>query len=381
MTGKECVRRIINREPAPYVPLGFYCVDYDTIEAVIGRETYVRNKIKCQVAFWEGRRDEVVESFKKDSVEFFEKIDCCDLLSFKEAPMVPPKDYEPPKVKKTSDVTWEAEDGTVWQVSELTNDISVVRLPDHIRNARPRVEDYPTPVSVEEPDPSCYEACDYLVEHLGSDRYIAGISGGLTATIDLPGESGGYLGYCTMPEVVHAAARHSVEIQNQWDTWNIRPGQDGVLFEQDMASTKGPMISPRMFREFCFEPMKERVGRVRSRGLQALLHNCGNNRILMDQFIDAGIQCYQSLQTIPDMEVGGLKRDYGDRLTFWGGISLETLITGTPDDCRRMVREAMEIGAPGGGYILGPSHSIAKGTPYDNFMEVLDEYVSLRDKY
>jgi uroporphyrinogen-III decarboxylase len=284
-------------------------------------------------------------------------------------------------VKKTSDVTWEGEDGTVWQVSELTNDISVVRLPDHIRNARPRVEDYPTPVSVEEPDPSCYEACDYLVEHLGSDRYIAGICGGLTAMIDLPGESGGYLGYCTMPEVVHAAARHSVEMQNQYDAWNIRPSQDGVLFEQDMASTKGPMISPKMFREFCFEPMKERVSRVRSRGLQALLHNCGNNRILMDQFIDAGIQCYQSLQTIPDMEVGGLKRDFGDRLTFWGGISLETLITGTPDDCRRMVREAMEIGAPGGGYILGPSHSIAKGTPYDNFMAVLDEYVRLRDKY
>ena len=33
-----------------------------------------------------------------------------------------------------------------------------------------------------------------------------------------------------------------------------------------------------------------------------------------------------------------------------------------------------------GGFILGPSHSIAKGTPYDNFMAVLDEYVRLRDK-
>jgi uroporphyrinogen-III decarboxylase len=101
----------------------------------------------------------------------------------------------------------------------------------------------------------------------------------------------------------------------------------------------------------------------------------------MPQFVEAGLQCYQSLQSIPDMEIGGLKRDFGEHLTFWGGISLEILLTGTPDECRKMVRDVMEIGAPGGGFILGPSHSIAKGTSYDNFMAVLDEYVRLRDRF
>ena len=38
-------------------------------------------------------------------------------------------------------------------------------------------------------------------------------------------------------------------------------------------------------------------------------------------------------------------------------------------------------GAPGGGFILGPSHSIAKNTQYDNFLAMLDEFVSRRDKY
>ena len=381
MTSKECVRRVINRESAPYVPLGFYCVDHDTIEHVIGRETFVRNKIKIRTALWAGRRDEVAESFKKDTVEFFRRIDCCDILSFKEAPIVPPKGYEPPKVKQLDDHTWEDEEGRIWQASDLTNDISVVHVPEHLRQAEARLEDYALPVEVKEPDPSVYEACDYVVEHLGADRYIAGTTGGFTAMIHLPGESGDLLGYYLQPEVVHAAARHSVERQNQADTWNIRPGQDAAFFEQDMAASKGPMISPELFREFCFEPMRERVQRIRARGLQTILHNCGNNRILMDQFIETGLQCYQSLQSIPDMELGGLKRDFGEHLTFWGGISLEVLITGSPEDCRRNVREAMEAGAPGGGFILGPSHSIAKGTPYENFMAVLDEYVRLRDKF
>ena len=381
MTSKECVRRVIAREPAPYVPLGFYVVDHDTIEAVIGRETYVRNKIKCRVAFWEGRRDEVVESFKKDTVEFFEKIDCCDIVTFKEAPVVPPRDYDPPKVKQIDHVTWEQEDGTIWRASELTNDISVVHRPKDVQERVPNVADYAGPVREEAPDASVFEACDYIVEHLGKDRYIAGTSsGGFTAMIDLPGESGGLVGYYLMPDVVRAAARQSVARQNQRDPWYIRPGQDAVFFEQDMAASKGPMLSPDIFREFCFPPMKERVARVRARGVQAILHNCGNNRTLMDQFIEAGVQCYQSLQSIPDMEIGSLKRDFGTHMAFWGGIALEVLLTGTPQDCRKNVRQAMEAGAPGRGFILGPSHSIAKGTPYDNFMAVLDEYVRLRDK-
>ncbi|HOJ33156.1 MAG TPA: uroporphyrinogen decarboxylase family protein [Candidatus Hydrogenedentes bacterium] len=378
MTAKECVKKVINLEPAPYVPLGFYVVDYDIVEAVIGRKTYVRNKVRMQIAYWEGHRDEVVQSLKEDTVEFFTKIDCCDIITFKEAPIVPPKDYEPPRVKRLTENTWQDERGCIWQASTLTNDISIVHVPDEMKKLQPRVEDYDGPVNVTPPDPSVYEACDYVIEKLGKERYIAGTTGGLTAMVHLPGESGGLLGYYLLPEVVHAAARRSVAIQNVQDAWNIRPGQDAVFFEQDMAASKGPMISPELFREFCLPYMKERVSRVRSLGKQVILHNCGNNRVLMDQFIEAGIQCYQSLQSIPDMELGGLKRDFGKHLAFWGGISLEVLLTGTPDDCRKNVRQAMETGAPGGGFILGPSHSIAKGTPYDNFMAVLDEYMRLR---
>jgi uroporphyrinogen decarboxylase len=114
--------------------------------------------------------------------------------------------------------------------------------------------------------------------------------------------------------------------------------------------------------------------------MQVILHNCGNNRTLMDQFIEAGIMCYQSLQTIPDMSLEVLKPSFGDRMVFWGGIAVETLLTGSPSDCRKAVRHAMESGAPGGGFILGPSHSIAKGGSYENFMAMLDEYVRLRDQ-
>ena len=78
------------------------------------------------------------------------------------------------------------------------------------------------------------------------------------------------------------------------------------------------------------------------------------------------------------MALDGLKRDFGHAMAFWGGIPLERLIDGTPDEARAAVRDALAKGAPGGGFILGPSHSIAKGTKYDNFMAMLDEFEKLR---
>ena len=385
MTSKERVRAAINLRPVDRVPLGFYVVDCDTIERVIGRKTFVRDKIRAQVAFWEGRRDEVVESYKRDTVEFYRKIELADVIDFKEAPMVPPRGWRPEDPPQPiGDNLWRDKQGRVWKASELTNDIACVE--DPTAAAEYTIEQFAAPVEVKPPDPSVFEAVDYVIEHLGPDRYILGDSGGLTALVLLGGWERGLLEYALHPEVVRAATRHAVAHQNANDQFHIRPGQDGVFFQQDMGTTKGPFISPQMFRELCFPAMRERVQRVRALkegddGYQVVLHNCGNNRALIPMFIEAGVQCYQSLQNIPEMEIGSLKQEFGDRLCLWGGIPVEDLILGTPEDVRRDVRRALERGARTPGFILGPSQSIAYGTRYDNFMAMLDEFHKLAPKY
>lgn len=380
MTGKECVRAAIGRKEPGRVPLGFYLADHDIVESVIGRPTYVRNKIATQIAYWEGRRDEVVEGLKKDSVEFYRRIDCVDLITYKEAEVVPPKDYDPNPPEKIGDWTWRDREGRVYKASPHSNDISCVEDPVLARREFSLAEFQHT-ATIVPPDASIFEVFDYAIEHLGEDRYIAGLSGGLDTIVKLGGLERGLMAFCLTPDTVRAAIVHRVQEQNLLDEYYIRPGQDGILFEEDMASSKGPMISPKMYRDFCLPALKERVGRVRELGYQLLLHNCGNNRLLLPMLVEAGVQCYQSIQTIPDMEIGSLKRDFGDRMAFWGGIAVEVLIQGTPDEVRENVRQAMERGAPGGGFILGPSHSIAHNVNYDNFMAMLDEYNRLKDAF
>ena len=61
-------------------------------------------------------------------------------------------------------------------------------------------------------------------------------------------------------------------------------------------------------------------------------------------------------------------------MTFWGGAPVERLISETPGEMRQAVRRCLEATATCPGFIFGPSHSIAYGTHYDNFMAMLDEF-------
>jgi uroporphyrinogen decarboxylase len=381
MNSKERVTAAIARKPVDRVPLGFYAVDHDTIEKVIGHHTYVRNKVDMQVALWEGRRSEVVESLKKDTVEFYRKIDCADILLPKEAGVVPPANYDPDPPKRIGEDRWEDRQGRIFQAAREANELQCVHDPLTGHDTF-SVENFEQPIEVRPPDPSVFEVHDYVIEQLGGERYVAGTTGGITG-MTLLGRNleESLILYALQPEVIVAANRRSVCAQNLLDAYYIRPGITGVLMEQDTAGTNGPMISPAMFRELCLPYMKQRVAHVKQLVPQVIFHNCGNNIPLMEMLIETGIDCYQSLQTTAGMEVGKLKRLYGDRLCFWGGVPVECLISGTPAETRQAVRQAMDRGAPGGGFILGPSHSIAANTRYDNFMAMLDEFVSLRDRY
>ena len=381
MNSKERVRAAIARQRVDRVPLGFYAVDHDTVSQVLGRPTFVRNKIEIQVALWEGRRAELAAGLKADVVEFYRKIDCADVLLPKEAMVLPPADADPDPPRKSGEDRWEDRHGRVYQAARMANEIQCVH--DPTRGQRMwTVADFEGEVAVTPPDESVFEVLDHVIAELGDERYIASTTGGITALTMLGGTEDGLVRCALEPEVVLAANRQSVARQNALDAHHIRPGAAGVLMEQDTAGSNGPLVSPEMFERLCYPSMKQRLAHVKACGVEQIIyHNCGNNIPLMEMFIDCGIDCYQSLQTTAGMEVGGLKAEYGDRLCFWGGVPVELLIAGTTEEVRAAVRTAMERGAPGGGFILGPSHSVAMNTRYENFMAMLDEFDRLRDRF
>jgi len=113
--------------------------------------------------------------------------------------------------------------------------------------------------------------------------------------------------------------------------------------------------------------------------IPVMKHACGNNNKLLDMFVEAGYDAYQSIQQSAGMELETIKARYGGHFAAWGGIPVELLVSGKPEDVKKAVIHAAEKYKPGGRYIFGSTHSIAVGTKYENFMTMVDEFEKGRD--
>jgi uroporphyrinogen-III decarboxylase len=376
MTSKERVYAALEGRIPDKVPYAEFAVDFDTVERILGRETYLRAKAESQIAFWEGRDDEVAQSWLEDHIELHKKLGL-DIVTFPMATWEMPAPAEDPPPRRIDANTWEDRRGRIYKLSDATRDITCVH--DPVRDARvftaAEFEKEPEPPRRDE---RSWKILDAVIQEFKAEKFICGPSGGSVGIVLLGGMERGLLELAANPDAVRAATAHLVRQQNLADAAFIHPDSDAVMWAEDLGFKTGPLIGPAMFRDFFLDANKERVRNVKGKfGKKILKHCCGNINMLMDFFVDIGFDAYQSIQPTAGMDICRLKKDYGDRIALWGGVAVEHLVGGTPEDVRADVRRAMACAKPGGRFILGASHSIAVGTKYDNFKAMLDEYAKL----
>ena len=95
----------------------------------------------------------------------------------------------------------------------------------------------------------------------------------------------------------------------------------------------------------------------------------------MGDLINIGLDVWETVQAhLPGNEPDALKREYGDHITFFGGISTQTTLPfGTTEDVRREVRDRIRVLGRNGGYICGPDHGIMPDVPLENVLAMYDE--------
>ena len=73
------------------------------------------------------------------------------------------------------------------------------------------------------------------------------------------------------------------------------------------------------------------------------------------------------------MEPAALKRDFGGRVCFSGGVDEQELLpTGAPEQVKEGVRELLDCMAPGGGFFLGPTHNLQVDIPTENIVAMYE---------
>lgn len=377
MNSKERIRTVLAGGIPDRVPLADWSVDHDTVERLIGRPTYVRNKAACTKAFWEGRHAEVQKSWIEDTIALHRVLPL-DIVTFTMASwQIPDPTGEAPPAQIDAD-TWKDKKGRIFRFTPAADDILCIH--DPVAAGRTyTVADFPADPGPGRPMNAASKAVlDAVIGELGSAKYIAGPAGGEIGMV-LPG---GYEVGCTLlaesPEVIEAAVANAL-VRCERDDAFIHPGLDAALWGGDFGHKTGTFCSPRMFRRFYLEANRRRVQALHARGLKVLKHCCGNVRALLDDFITIGYDAYQSIQPTAGMDIVEVKKTHGDRLTLWGGVAVENLISGTAEAVRADVRRTMAACKPGGRFILGASHSIAVGTLWENHQAMLDEWRKLAD--
>jgi uroporphyrinogen decarboxylase len=180
------------------------------------------------------------------------------------------------------------------------------------------------------------------------------------------------------PEIAHYLFERTAAFQQHAAAEFARAGVDIIITGDDIAGQNGLLMSLEIWREFLKPRLTATVRAVKTANPDSFVfyHSDGNVEPAIPDLIETGIDILNPVQ--PEcMDPSVIKQRYGDRLSFWGTVSVQrTMPFGTPADVRAEVRARIRDVGRGGGLILAPAHVLGPETPWENvvaFFEAADE--------
>jgi uroporphyrinogen decarboxylase len=369
-----------SREP-DRIPWGEHSIDYNVYEDILGRKTLVQAKMRETQAYWDGRRDEVVASHKRDRLELIRALDM-DIVF---VGRVPPKDYCPQPMEKLAEGVYRDADGSTYHVSATTHDLmpyeknaTAYRPPtlDSLQEEIDRLDDEP----LGDPNDSCWELVRHAVKEMKGTHFILLLCGDLAWPTFGATEEEGWMNLVLQPQICRKTAELSGKRLVREVQLYAQLGVDGIMPCGDLGHSTGMMANPVIWRELVYPWNKAQVEEAHRLGLKVLKHCCGQTWPVVDQLAEL-YDAYEGIQASAGMDIKELKRrvgvspvhgggGVGGKLCLWGGIWHEHIIMGSVEDIRDDARYAFEHAAPGGGYIMGSTHSLAVDAKKDNILEM-----------
>ncbi|MBI2194895.1 MAG: hypothetical protein HYU36_23190 [Planctomycetes bacterium] len=358
-----------HREP-DRIPWGEHFIDYNVYEDILGRQTLVHAKFRETQAYWDGRRDEVVEGYKRDHPDLIRALEM-DIVPVQG---VPPKGHQPKPMEKLDEKTYRDERGNLYRVSATTHNLMPFKrnaggyTPPTLAGLQEqidRVDEQP----IGDPSDSRWEFVHHVVEEMKGTHFIMLLCGDL----GFPGfgatEEDYWMSMIEQPEI----CRKIAELRGRQMLREVKLfaqlGVDGIMPCGDLGSSTNLLASPQIYCDMVYPWHKAQVEEAHRHGLKVLKHCCGHTWPVLDKLAEV-YDAYESIQATAGMDIGVMKKRVGDQLCLWGGIWHEHLIAGNVEDIRRDARYAFEHAAPGGGFIMGSTHSLAVDAKRENVLEM-----------
>ncbi len=142
----------------------------------------------------------------------------------------------------------------------------------------------------------------------------------------------------------------------------LAAGVEAGFLADDYAGQDGPMLNPALWRALILPGLARIIDVYRQAGAPVFFHTCGRAEAFIPDLLEAGVTAFNLQSSACDL--AALKRRFGRRIAFYGGVSSEIMLTGTPADVEQATREAIATLWDEGGLIVAPDQPLAY--PADN---------------
>ncbi len=146
----------------------------------------------------------------------------------------------------------------------------------------------------------------------------------------------------------------------------------------------GMGLSLKVYDGFVKPYDQELVRIAKDAGKYVLYHDCGKANALLESMVSMGIDYLEPIAPIGgsgDLDPADVKRRIGGQVCLRGGVNHGIVTHGTPAEVRAEVRHALDILAPGGGYMLCPSAPFDNDVPIENLEAFADAARELCGEY
>jgi uroporphyrinogen decarboxylase len=171
-------------------------------------------------------------------------------------------------------------------------------------------------------------------------------------------------------EVVETLADISVAVIHKALSTGVRP--EAAIFWEDMCYNRGPLISPKVFREVLVPQYQRITAALGSYGVDVVMVDCdGDIQSLVPYWLEAGVNMMYPI------EVGtwggdpvAYREKYGRNLLIMGGVD-KNILTRGPEAIDREIDRLTPL-VEEGGYIPTPDHKVPPSVPLANYWYYLD---------
>ena len=177
------------------------------------------------------------------------------------------------------------------------------------------------------------------------------------------------------PELVLDLMRRILPVEVARIKAGVRAGARAAIISGDFADQRNLMISPSSFRRVLKPILAEYVQELKAvdPDLIFFLHSDGNLIEILPDLIECGFQAVHPIQP-ESMDMSAVKRRFGDRLTLFGGISVQTeLPCLSPAEIHDLVRRRVDTLGLKGGFIFAPSNTVLPDVPAINSLAAFRE--------